>query len=160
MLDGSAITIEISGAPVPWARTGGNGKRRFTPAKMGKWKDVAGLYATVAMAGRKPLTGPLLLTYTAIYEIPKSWPKWKRQAAVDGHIGMTSAPDLDNLVKCTGDAFNKIVYTDDALITKGAVNKIYGPVAKVVATVTRLDQLPNTCTRTELNAFLELGRAA
>lgn len=153
------ITIEILGVPVPWARTGGNGKRRFTPKKMADWKNTAGLVATIVMAGRRPLTGPLLLTYTAVYEIPQSWPKWKKQAAAAGYIGMTSTPDLDNLIKCTGDAFNKIVYTDDALVTTGVVNKIYGPVTKVIAKVTSLDQLPSNCTQADYKVFL-MNRSA
>ena len=154
------ITIEITGKPVPWSRTEGNGKRRYNKSEMSAWKTFAGLKANTAMAGRKPLAGPLMLHYTAIYEIPKSWPKWRKQAAKAGYIAMTPKPDLDNLVKCTKDAFNKIVYVDDALVTKGFIHKKYGPVAMVVAKIIPVDQLPATCTQADLKAFLETEKVA
>lgn len=30
----SAVSFEVAGKPVPWARSGANGKSRFTPAKV------------------------------------------------------------------------------------------------------------------------------
>ena len=68
---------------------------------------------------------------------------------------MTPKPDLDNLVKCTKDAFNKIVYVDDALVTEGFIHKKYGHVAMVIAKIIPVDQLPATCTHADLKAFME-----
>lgn len=153
MRDGRAIIIEIEGKPVPWARAGTQGKHRFTPAKVKNWKDLAALKGTLAMAGTRPLSGPLRLTYTAVCEIPQSWPKWKKQAALDGFVAMTAKPDLDNLVKCVKDAFNKVVYTDDSQIVATNAQKKYGPAPMVIAKITPLTHCSTTATRDEYRAF-------
>ncbi|MFQ5483042.1 MAG: RusA family crossover junction endodeoxyribonuclease [Nitrospinaceae bacterium] len=113
------IIIEVTGKPIPWARTGG-GKNtgRFTPANVRAWKEAAGWLAREAMKGRKPLNGCITLFVLADFLIPASWPEWKREAALEGRIEPTGKPDLDNLVKNVKDALNNIVWIDDAQVVR------------------------------------------
>jgi Holliday junction resolvase RusA-like endonuclease len=73
----------------------------------------------------------------AQFEIPKSWPKWKRDAALLG-IYTPGRPDIDNVAKAVLDAFNGIVYKDDAQVYELTVKKIYGQ-PLMVATVSWSD---------------------
>lgn len=141
------ITIIVTGRPVPWARSGGNGKVRFTPAHVRAWQNDARIMARQEMAGRDPLEGPLRLSVIAVFEVPTSWPEWKRELAYDNRLGHTSKPDADNLVKNAKDAFNRIVYRDDAQVITEIGLKLYGrqPLMKII--IEPLDLLPSTIKR-------------
>lgn len=149
-----SVFIKIDGFPVPWARAGSVGARRFTPPKMADWKTLAGFRAKQAMQGNPLFNFPLRAIYTAVYEAPSSWPQWKKEAALAGKIGKTSPPDIDNLFKCVADAFNGVVYTDDALIVNSHIRKVYGKAPMVCVNVAREEGLlPPTCARKEMIAF-------
>lgn len=130
------IIIFVPGNAVPFARSGANGKQRFTPAKQRAAMDTLGLYANRAMEGRPPLTGPVHMQLRATYPYPSSWSQKKRDAT----IWKTSKPDADNLAKLAADALNKIVFVDDAQVAFSEQQKKYGPVASLVITVTPLEE--------------------
>ncbi len=50
------------------------------------------------------------------------------------------AADADNIAKLVSDAFNEIVYADDAQVASLIVQKRYGPLAGVTVTVAPLDE--------------------
>jgi len=118
-----SITFFVPGDPIPFARAGANGARRFTPKKQRNGMAVARLCAERAMteAGRKPFEGPVRLTVRATFVIPASWPK-KKQAAAHWKC---SKPDLDNVVKLIKDAVKSVVWIDDAQVSKLDAEKIY-----------------------------------
>lgn len=101
----------------------GNG-RTFTDAKTRAYEAALGLAAKVAMAGRPMLEGPLHVHLTAFLPIPQSWSLGKQNMAIQGAIKPTSKPDADNLLKGC-DAFNGIVWKDDAQIVEATVEKRY-----------------------------------
>jgi len=68
-------------------------------------------------------------------EIAMSWPRWKRQAALTGDLRPTCKPDFDNLCKAFGDAWNGVVWRDDAQITDVMFRKRYGLQPKLIVTV-------------------------
>jgi Holliday junction resolvase RusA-like endonuclease len=72
-----------------------------------------------------PLDGALELKVAAHIPIPKSWPKWKKQAALDGEIRPAKKPDWDNIGKQICDVFNGIFWNDDAQIVGAMVQKYY-----------------------------------
>ena len=72
------------------------------------------------------LQGPVTINMIAVFEVPKSWPKWKKQKALNGKMSHTSKPDASNLLKNGEDVFNGIVYRDDAQICRGQFAKFYG----------------------------------
>jgi Holliday junction resolvase RusA-like endonuclease len=123
----SFIAFNIPGEPVAFARSGGNGKVRFTPKRQRDFMALAKLAACKAMDGQPPLAGPVELRIRAVYRVPTSWPK---KRAAEAHW-RTSKPDADNIAKIVSDSINEIVFGDDAQVASLIVQKTYGPIAGV-----------------------------
>lgn len=127
------LSLSLNGAPKGWSRAGHkivkSGKRLFvqtyTPHPMRKYQDSIRNAARVAMGERAPLTGPLSVSLRFRMPIPKSETKAVRAAMAAGEIAHVSVPDKDNMTKAIYDALNKIVWRDDAQITRGFQTKIY-----------------------------------
>lgn len=66
---------------------------------------------------------PLHVTFDIHCVIPKSYSTKKRMALVGKH--RTKKPDLSNYIKFYEDAFNQIVWDDDAIISTIIARKIY-----------------------------------
>jgi len=119
--------------------------RHYTPAKTESYETVVETYARMAMGSNKPFTGPLKVTMLFIFE-PHKAPKWKRELELDGKIAHTVKPDIDNLIKSIFDGFNKVVWIDDAQITKPIPEKRYqrrgGAEQGIYVLVEELDQYP------------------
>lgn len=128
------IFFTIPGEPVPFARAGALGKRRFTPKKQGDFMGAVRTIAARAMEGAAPIDGPVSMTVRAVYLVPASWSKRKRAAA----YWKASKPDADNVAKIIKDAISTIVFCDDAQVASLTVTKTYGPTAFVDVRVERL----------------------
>ena len=61
----------------------------------------------------------------AYLPIPRSWPKWKRKAALNGEIRPDKKPDIDNLAKQVLDCMNGVFWQDDKQVVSLAVEKWY-----------------------------------
>lgn len=129
-----SISFEIAGEAVPFARAGANGKRRYTPKKQMSFMEIVKEKCARAMADLEPFKGPVQMDMIAVYLIPASWPKGRRESAK----WKASKPDLDNLAKLTSDAMNRIVYVDDAQIAHLSVKKVYGHICRMTVTITEL----------------------
>ena len=132
------IRIVISGQPVAKGRPRmtRNG-HAYTPEKTANWETIAKWEARRQFDG-EPLDGALDVSIYAYFAIPESWPKWKKQAALSGTVLHTVKPDADNVSKCV-DAFNGILWTDDARIASSHVHKQYSAEPRVVVIVTSLE---------------------
>jgi Holliday junction resolvase RusA-like endonuclease len=127
------LTISLHGTPKGWSRAGHrivkSGKRLFvqvyTPTPMRKYQESIAKAARAAMAGRPPLQGALSVSLRFRMPIPKSASKRARAAMAAGEVAHTSTPDKDNMTKAIYDALNKIVWRDDAQITRGFQTKGY-----------------------------------
>lgn len=84
----------------------------------------------------QPLTGPVRLEVLAVFEIPVSWNKAKRAAALEGRVWHTSTPDADNLLKLISDAMNGIIYNDDGQVVDCRCAKRYGTPERTIVRVT------------------------
>lgn len=95
----------------PRFRRVGNFVQTYTPAKTAKAeraiRQISGIDAVM-------LTGPVGLQLVALFRVPKSWPKAKRDAAHGRYY--TGARDLDNVVKLVQDALNGVAFADDRQI--------------------------------------------
>ena len=69
------------------------------------------------------LTGPLAVTISAYYNVPKSYSKSVKESLY-GQYKITK-PDADNVAKFYLDAMSGIVYEDDNIIAKLIVSKHY-----------------------------------
>lgn len=64
-----------------------------------------------------PESGNVKIFITAVFDIPKSYTKAKRELALAGKIYPTKKPDIDNITKLVMDALNGLAYYDDSQVT-------------------------------------------
>jgi len=145
------VVINVTGKPVPWARTGGHGKIRFTPARVRAWENDARQLARDEMGIRRPTEAVLRFTVIATFEVSASWPEWKRALAHGGVLGHSKVPDYDNLLKASSDALNKVVYKDDAQICNSVLIKQFGEYPSVRIIVEELPLIPCNIKRKPLD---------
>ena len=93
--------------------------------------------AKLAMKGQPPLAGPLAVVVRAYLPVGINWPDTRIVRAVSQKTRPTNRPDADNIVK-TLDAFNKIVWRDDAQIVDLEVHKYYSMVPSMQVEVTEI----------------------
>ena len=146
----AAVRFEVLGEPVAKGRArsrhvvtkaGREFTQTYTPKKTRSYAAVVALEAKLAMAGRAPLGGALVLLVHAYFSIPASWPQWKRRDARAGLIVPTGRPDWDNLGKVCSDAMNGIVYDDDSAVVDAVVRKRFATEPRVVIEVRTLNLL-------------------
>jgi Holliday junction resolvase RusA-like endonuclease len=131
------LTVVLMGDPVAWARTriSKNGTL-FTPARQRNNAAVLRPAAQEAMNGRAPLDCPVRVDLQAEFAIPASWSRRKQESALLGELRPGKRPDLSNIAKQIEDAFNAVVFRDDALIVEyGLLRKVYSHQPKLVVTV-------------------------
>ena len=131
----SFIAFTVPGEAVPWSRAGSNSGQRYTPNRQAAFMGVVKLFASQAMAGQEPMTGPIELSVRATYLVPKSWPAKRRATA----RWKATKGDLSNVIKLLEDAMNGIVYHDDAQIASLVAQKTYSPLAGLTVSVSLLD---------------------
>ena len=103
----------------------------YTPAKTAAYEAlVAGTYKT-SFPDAETATGAVEVAIRAIYEVPKSWPRKRKQEALAGLIPVTTKPDCDNILKIVADALNGVAWVDDSQIVFAKVRKAYGAEARV-----------------------------
>lgn len=115
----------IYGEPVPWARARRNGNQHYITPKVRGYQSTVAIQGKIAMQGREPMAGPLVVGLEVDISIPKSWTKTAQKQALAGIVRPASKPDFDNLAKCIGDALNGIVWIDDAQIVSAQVDLWY-----------------------------------
>ena len=137
------IRIDIPGDPVAKARHRMGLFGSYTPSKTAKWEESAALIARLAMRGREPFLGPVKLFLVAVFKVSKSWPRWKKNAALEGRFHHTKTPDIDNLAKAVMDSFNKsnAVWKDDSQVCQIDAIKQFGEEPGVYVVVTPIEEV-------------------
>lgn len=74
---------------------------------------------------------PLRVRIKAVYGVPVSDSKAKRERKLTGAIRPTKKPDADNVEKIVLDAINGIAWKDDAQVVDLRTTKVYGAVPRV-----------------------------
>lgn len=137
----SEIAFTIPGTPVAKGRPrfARRGKKivTYTPAKTENYEDAVKLYAIQAMRGRPVITRPVAVSIGLFFEPPISWPKGKREGALNG-VWYPTSSDLDNSAKALLDACNAVVWIDDKQVVELNVRKRYSTVARAMVEVTEL----------------------
>lgn len=89
----------------------------YTPDKT---RTYEGVITSLALDARNdpPFTGPVRVELTIWKSIPASWPKWKRELALQEKIRPTNKPDSDNVEKAVKDACNGVLWIDDCQIVE------------------------------------------
>lgn len=117
------VSFIVPGVPVAKGRARATRSgHHYTPAKT-RAAEAAVRAAWIEKFGtdREPHKGPVELHVLAMFPIPKSWPKSKREGA----LFHTSRPDLDNVVKLIKDALNGLAWVDDSSVVKLSASKNY-----------------------------------
>ncbi len=94
---------------------------------------------------REPITGPVRLSLAFVFEPPKSWPAWKKDAAILGYLRPIAKPDRDNCEKLTVDGLEAAgFFADDSQVVEGPLEKWYGEKAKIVVEVEEISPGPGS----------------
>jgi Holliday junction resolvase RusA-like endonuclease len=87
-------------------------------AEMKPWSDSIVIAAREALAGARPLEGPVELMLRFFMPRPKSAPKRV--------VAPATRPDLDKLTRCVKDALTRAgLYRDDGQVVRAAVEKCF-----------------------------------
>lgn len=133
------VIISLSGDPQGKGRARafrrGNFIGHYTPEKTRSYEGMIRTAAMDVMGSRAPIDCPIEVTLSAIFAIPASFSRKKRDMALSGALRPAKKPDADNIIKAWTDAMNGVVYRDDCLIVKGSFAKTYGVSPMVCVTV-------------------------
>lgn len=126
------LTFVVSGVPVPWARAGRRTKSAsgkplakpvtYTPAAVAAYQRKVRAAALQAMAGAEPWDGPVAIALN--FRLPRR--QLKVDPHPDQHLWAPYKPDLDNLAKGVLDALKGAAWTDDDLVVRMTLFKVYG----------------------------------
>jgi Holliday junction resolvase RusA-like endonuclease len=148
------LVVTIPGQPVPKGRPRmTRAGHTYTPLKTRSWESV--IQSAVVEARFQgdyflPFAGPVSVRVTAYFEIPVSWPAWKRKAALGGSLRHTGTPDLDNILKLVMDAVNGSgTWADDSYVVGLSATKDYSATPRTVITITRAAGTPSQTTSRE-----------
>lgn len=130
----------------------------YTPAKTRAYEQSVSAAAHRAMLGKPLFSGPVSLMITAFFEPPKSWPKWKREAALLGDIKPTGKPDLDNILKAIKDGLNGEVWKDDSQVVSVGGTKTYSEEAGVYVHARTMRGVSSSASREEYEAIQNAER--
>jgi Holliday junction resolvase RusA-like endonuclease len=129
------VNFSIDGPPHgkgrPRFRRFGNFVQTYTDAKTKSYETLVKEAATKAMGSSPPLEGPVKLDLIIRLPVPKSYPKKRSEACLNGFEWPTKKPDWDNVAKSVADAMNDIVFLDDTQIVIARVVKTYSAEAGV-----------------------------
>lgn len=85
--------------------------------------SIAGANAMMVARLAEPMDGGVALTLDILLEVPRSWSKKKRVAALAGLVFATKKPDSDNVLKAVKDGLNSIVWRDDVQVVRTVMQK-------------------------------------
>jgi len=108
------VKIILPGKPIPKHRPRFT-KRGFTYDDQSKIMKKLSILAKSQYPSQEPINSPISINVIFYMPIPKSLSNKKRQMLNGAYHH--SRPDLDNLVK-TLDILNKIIFSDDALVSE------------------------------------------
>lgn len=132
------IPGEPKGKGRPRVSMRGGFARAYTPSATRSYESE--IAKAASDAGAEPVTGPVALDVYAYHEIPRSWPRAKRQNAIDGFLRPTGPRnDLDNVVKAVSDALNGVAYRDDGQVVELRAERAYSVEPRVSVEVRQIN---------------------
>ena len=123
------VTFKVDADPVGKQRARyakrGNFVQTYTPDKTRNYESLIKEAAIEAMGSSEPLETPVTLYLYIRAPIPKSLPKKRIEACLNGLEKPIKKPDASNVLKSVEDAMNGVVYKDDSQIVNIHVTKVY-----------------------------------
>ncbi len=130
------LTFTIPGVPKgkgrPRISVRGGFARAYTPAATRSYEAEMSWYAN--QAGASISESPCTMHIEAIFPIPASFSKKKKEEALSGALRYTKKPDCDNISKMK-DALNQIAFRDDSQVYQETVLKRYGAEPCLIITI-------------------------
>lgn len=148
------LTFSIPGKPKgkERPRVAPGQSRPYTPKQTVEAEKAIRALFLEKFPDHQPWTGPVMLRFTAVFEVPKSWPAELRTAALAGEVHAICKPDKDNIEKLIVDAISedaktgrRIAWIDDAQLQGGGVKR-YGTHERVDVTLDFLELPPHLAT--------------
>ena len=129
------LNFSVEGDPVAKGRpkfsSRGGFVKTYTPKKTVTYEHLVREEAVKAIGSSEPLETPVGVFIYIRLPIPKSYPKKRREACLNGFEKPCKKPDLDNLAKSVMDAMNGVVFKDDSQIVSLHCKKVYADFAGV-----------------------------
>lgn len=121
------IPVEPMAVQSVRSRIVGGHVMHYQPAKVVRWKaQVRAAIKEALPSDWELLNRPIAAKYTLKFPVLKSTPKRVLKQLQEGAtIYKWTKPDCDNCVKGLKDCFNKLVWTDDALVVDERSQKVY-----------------------------------
>lgn len=85
------------------------------------------------------VTGPVEMTVTAYFPIPKAVSKKKRKQMEEERDWHIKRPDIDNVVKAVMDGCTGVAYRDDAAVSALYAEKLYSAIPRVKVVLEELE---------------------
>lgn len=128
------IEFEILGKPQGKARPRLGKYSTYTAEKTRAYEELVRYTFKNQCKGVEPLEGALEARIIAVFEVPKSYSKKKREEMLRNGVHVFK-PDTDNIAKIVLDSLNGLAFKDDSQVTKLTVAKMYGEQEKVVVEI-------------------------
>jgi Holliday junction resolvase RusA-like endonuclease len=129
------VTFKLDADPVGKQRARyarrGNFVQTYTPDKTRNYEALIKEAAIQAMGSNEILETPVTLYLYIRAPIPKSLPKKRLEACLNGSEKPIKKPDASNVLKSVEDAMNGVIYKDDSQIVNIHVTKVYSSVPGV-----------------------------
>lgn len=124
------MIFEVLGKPTGKARARtyydkrSRSMRSVTPEKTKSYEDLV-RWSYKAAGGEYLGDKAIEVHIQAMYEIPKSFNKKQREAAINEVLRPKTKPDVDNIAKSVLDALNGVAYKDDSQVILLQIEKYY-----------------------------------
>lgn len=129
------VNFTVDGQPHgkgrPRFRSFGKFVQTYTDSKTRTYESLVKDAAKQAMGSSDPIEGPVRLDLVIRLPVPKSYPKKRSDACLNGSEWPTKKPDWDNVAKSVADAMKDIVFLDDTQIVIAKIVKRYSAEAGV-----------------------------
>ena len=99
--------------------------KTYTPKKTESYESLIRLSFVNSYPSFTPHEGPVAILISAYFPVPKSKPKWFREACFFEHTPFVSSPDWDNIGKVVTDALNSVAFRDDRQVFFAVTEKSY-----------------------------------
>lgn len=123
------LCLAIDENPVPKGRPRfrriGQAIASYTPKKTKTFEDLVKSRVKQAMGASEPLQSPVSVFLGFRLSVPKSYPKSRTKACLEGLERHCKKPDLDNLAKSVLDGLNGVVFVDDSQVVQLHCRKDY-----------------------------------
>lgn len=117
-------TMTVVGEPIPWTAPKKDGDTFYqSRPELTEWENTVEVEAKAQLPGLQ-FAGAVEITLIFYRTPPTSWPKWKKEFAMEGERLIEEKPDFDNLAKAVCDGLeNAGLFADDGQIARAVIEK-------------------------------------